>query len=451
MRITQRGVFLVLLMGDMGALYTAVWCTLLVRHVTFPTGELVAVHVLAFSVLFPLWFFVFFIFGLYDRHTHVFVSELPRRIVYAQGINTLIAALFFFVIPFFSITPKTVLVLFLLISTALLLVFRVLIVPNIWRGIPVSFVVVGGGAYTPDLVHALVHESTHAVRCEGLINPNTSTGDECVSVLRQMCNTYAVDALIVGEDAMANPTIRELLFSEEWVRRGIALLPVNAVYEEVYQKVLLTHVPDSMLHTRALSVGQSVYDISKRFFDILLALLLLVPALVVSSFAALCVYLETGRPLFIVQTRIGLWGKPFTLFKIRSMNGDESGTAVLNSSAVVTRVGAILRRTRIDELPQIFNVLRGDLSFVGPRPELPALVSEYMREIPYYAMRHAVRPGLSGWAQVHHDEHPHHGVAYEQTREKLAYDLFYVAHRSWFLDVAVLLHTFRVLLTKRGS
>ncbi len=440
-----------LLIGDIGALYTAVWCALLVRHAAFPSGELVAVHVLAFSLLFPLWFFVFFIFGLYDRHTHVFVSELPRRIVYAQGINILIATIFFFVLPLFSITPKIVLVLFLVISTALLLVFRVLMVPTLLRRRPVSLVVLGGSAYVPGLVHTIVYESAHAVSCEGLINPRTCTPETCITMLTQLCDTFAVEALVVGEDAMEIPEIRAYLFSDAWVGRGIVILPLNMVYEEIYQKVALSQVPDTLLRAQTMLVGQGAYDVIKRMIDILLALLLFVPACVVSVIAMLCVYLETGTPLYIAQTRIGLRGKPFTLFKIRSMQSDESGSAVLNSSGTITRVGAVLRRTRIDELPQLVNVLRGDLSFVGPRPELPALVSEYMREIPYYAVRHTVRPGLSGWAQVHHDEHPHHGVAHEQTREKLAYDLFYVAHRSWFLDAVVLLHTFRVLLTKRGS
>jgi lipopolysaccharide/colanic/teichoic acid biosynthesis glycosyltransferase len=116
----------------------------------------------------------------------------------------------------------------------------------------------------------------------------------------------------------------------------------------------------------------------------------------------------------------------------------------------ITRVGKIIRATRIDEFPQFWNVLKGDVSLIGPRPELPSLVSVYEKEIPYYNVRHLIKPGLSGWAQIYHRAHPHHAVAVEDTRDKLSYDLYYVKNRSLNLDIRIIFQTIRAMLSRQG-
>jgi lipopolysaccharide/colanic/teichoic acid biosynthesis glycosyltransferase len=133
------------------------------------------------------------------------------------------------------------------------------------------------------------------------------------------------------------------------------------------------------------------------------------------------------------------------------MTGNDTGESALNSSLRVTKVGSFLRRTRIDELPQLWNVLRGDYSLIGPRPELPALVAAYSEKIPYYNARHLLKPGLSGWAQIYHREHPHHGIDIEETQNKLSYDLYYVKNRSLLLDLQIGLKTIRTILSRSGA
>ena len=139
------------------------------------------------------------------------------------------------------------------------------------------------------------------------------------------------------------------------------------------------------------------------------------------------------------------------MLKFRSMTGMDQGEEMLRSKHTVTPVGRMIRATRIDEIPQLWSVLTGDMSLIGPRPEFPAMVNEYAREIPYYNVRHLVRPGLSGWAQLYHDNHPHHGTEIEATREKLSFDLYYVKHRSLALDIAIALKTIKKVLTHRGK
>jgi lipopolysaccharide/colanic/teichoic acid biosynthesis glycosyltransferase len=184
--------------------------------------------------------------------------------------------------------------------------------------------------------------------------------------------------------------------------------------------------------------------------DIVIALPLLLISMLILPLVALAIMIEDGGPLFIVQERVGRNNKLIRIVKVRTMTGSDQGTEVLNSKHVVTNVGRFLRKSRIDELPQLWNVLRGDLSLIGPRPELPAMVKHYESEVPFYNVRHLITPGISGWAQIYHDNHPHHGVAVEETRVKLSYDLFYIANRSFFLDLKIALRTLKTLLSRAG-
>jgi sugar transferase (PEP-CTERM system associated) len=189
----------------------------------------------------------------------------------------------------------------------------------------------------------------------------------------------------------------------------------------------------------------------KRVFDIITATGLLVFALPLMLIAALAVKFESPGPILYRQERVGLGGKPFTAFKFRSMRDDaeRDGTPqwATQRDPRVTRVGGVIRKFRIDELPQLLNVLRGDMSFVGPRPERPFFVDQLSKDIPFYAERHAVKPGITGWAQVNYP----YGASLEDAKHKLAYDLYYVKNRTLFLDLVIIVHTVRVILFREGA
>jgi sugar transferase (PEP-CTERM system associated) len=190
--------------------------------------------------------------------------------------------------------------------------------------------------------------------------------------------------------------------------------------------------------------------VMKRGFDVVVSLCLLIFALPVMAVAALAVRLESPGPVLYRQERAGLGGNGFTLLKFRSMRDDAERDGIrwaANSDPRVTRVGAIIRKFRIDELPQLFNVLRGDMSFVGPRPERPYFVAQLAKAIPFYGERHSVKPGITGWAQVNYP----YGASIEDAKAKLAYDLYYVKNRTLFLDLVILVHTVRVILFSEGA
>lgn len=189
----------------------------------------------------------------------------------------------------------------------------------------------------------------------------------------------------------------------------------------------------------------------KRAFDIICASLLIILALPIMALAALAIVLENGFPLLYRQERVGLHGRLFNVIKFRSMyrDAEKDGKPIWASSKDnrVTRVGRVIRKMRVDELPQLISVLKGDMSLVGPRPERPYFVDQLTKEIPFYAVRHSVKPGVTGWAQVRY----HYGATVEDSAEKLQYDLYYVKNHSLFLDIVVLFETIGVVLTGKGA
>ncbi|MBX6392591.1 MAG: TIGR03013 family PEP-CTERM/XrtA system glycosyltransferase, partial [Burkholderiales bacterium] len=189
----------------------------------------------------------------------------------------------------------------------------------------------------------------------------------------------------------------------------------------------------------------------KRLFDIVVASALLVLTLPIMLLTALVILLESGRPVIYRQERVGYAGKTFTLLKLRSMRVDaeSDGRAVWaqENDPRITPFGRFIRRTRIDELPQLWNVLKGEMSFVGPRPERPVFVAALEAQLPYYAARHSVKPGLTGWAQVRYP----YGASVEDATRKLQFDLYYVKNHSLFLDLFILFETVRVVIFGEGA
>jgi sugar transferase (PEP-CTERM system associated) len=233
--------------------------------------------------------------------------------------------------------------------------------------------------------------------------------------------------------------------------QGVPVTDLPALFERVAGAVHLESLKASwLIYGKGFQQGLARRTV-KRAFDLLAASALLLLAAPIMLIAAAAIYIESGRPIVFRQERIGLAGRSFMLFKFRSMRPDAERDGVPRWAASgdprITRVGRFLRRGRIDELPQIFNILRGEMSFVGPRPERPFFVAQLSRHVPFYAVRHAVKPGLTGWAQVRYS----YGASVEDAVRKLEYDLYYVKNHSLLLDLITLLLTVRVVLLGEGA
>ena len=232
---------------------------------------------------------------------------------------------------------------------------------------------------------------------------------------------------------------------------GITVLDYLDFYERESGRVDISALtPSWFIFSSGFRTG-AVVDAVKRAFDMLLCLLMLVAVLPLMAFTALAIALDSKGPILYRQERVGLHGRSFVLLKFRSMTTDaeRDGAPIwaAKRDPRVTRIGWVIRKLRIDELPQLYNVLRGDMSFVGPRPERPYFVDRLAESIPYYLERHSVKPGITGWAQVHYP----YGASLEDAKQKLSYDLFYLKNRGLFLDLIVLIRTVRVVLWPDGA
>lgn len=207
---------------------------------------------------------------------------------------------------------------------------------------------------------------------------------------------------------------------------------------------------DWLRETRAVREGPLEAG-ARRAFDIVVALAMLLLTLPLLLLTALAVRLDSPGPVFYRQERVGKGGKVFTLYKFRSMVRDAEAAGApcwaSQNDSRVTRIGRLIRLTRIDEIPQVLNVLCGDMSLIGPRPERPHFVDRLAHEIPHFCERHIVRPGITGWAQVNYP----YGASVEDARAKLSYDIYYLRHRSFYLDLFILLATLRVILFQEGA
>jgi sugar transferase (PEP-CTERM system associated) len=285
-------------------------------------------------------------------------------------------------------------------------------------------------------------EGAHQVPANKIIG----TGMDLVDVV----NRYAVDEVIVAvrERRGGVLPLRDLL---DCKLRGVRVLDLSSYYERAVGQLRL----DS-LHASWLIFGEGFRQnlaraFVKRVFDVAAATILLLLAAPVMLLAAVAIAVESGLPIFYRQERVGHAGRLFNVIKFRSMRRDAEVDGkprwATSNDDRVTRVGRVMRKMRIDELPQLINVLKGDMSLVGPRPERPYFVDQLAREIPYYAVRHSVKPGVTGWAQVRY----HYSASLDDAVQKLQYDLYYVKNHTLFLDIVILFETVSVVVTGAGA
>lgn len=268
--------------------------------------------------------------------------------------------------------------------------------------------------------------------------------------LTDTAKTLKVDEIVVAltERRGGSMPLRELL---DCKLHGIRVLDLASHFEQTLGQIRLDSLYAGWLIFGDGFQQGTLRTIIKRLSDIFFATVLILLSLPIMLITALLIIAENGFPVFYRQERVGLNGRLFNVIKFRSMRNDaeKDGKPIWAKAKDdrVTKVGGIIRKLRIDELPQLFSVLKGDMSLVGPRPERPFFVDQLTKEIPFYAVRHSVKPGVTGWAQVRY----HYGATVEDSAEKLQYDLYYVKNHSLFLDIVVLFETVGVVLTGKGA
>lgn len=434
---------IVLFLGDLSFFTFALWLSLYARTFELPAREVFVAHLVPFCVLFVIWVGVFFIAGLYESRSIILARRaFSATLLISQIFNICLAALFFFFVPIFGIAPKTLLFIYLIVSFVLVLLWRVWLYP--WLGLqkPEPALMVGAGPEIEALTEALNKAHRAPARVVAVVPPSGAVAHAVEAAIHLHRPRFVIADFSNDSVSAAFPELYNYL------ARGIRFFDALPLYEEVFGRIALSHIDDRWLARNISRSAHMLYDPVKRGMDIVLALPAGLLSLTLYPFIALAIKLQDGGPIFISQERVGQDGTIIHLPKFRSMTRNEQNL-LAGGNNKVTPVGKVLRLTRLDELPQLWSIVKGDLSLIGPRPELPSGVALYKKEIPYFDVRHLVRPGLSGWAQLY-AKHAHHGVGLEETRDKFSCDLYYLKHRSLFLDLIIALKTIKKLLTRSG-
>jgi lipopolysaccharide/colanic/teichoic acid biosynthesis glycosyltransferase len=311
----------------------------------------------------------------------------------------MIAALFFFFIPSFGLSPKKIMLLYLAVSFILIFAWRALVFTHMPRAKKLKGVLIAHGSDAQALADEIARDPHTTFSFDHVIDTSTAPSHE---VIQQACRVAAeeeVTFLVADFSDRAVLAALPIIYDAAFHKKKFALIEASELYQEVFDRVPLSLIDYAwVLHNGSTS---RIYDLFKRLMDIFGALLIGIPSILIYPIVMLAIKLDDGGEIFISQERVGRFQRPIRVWKFRSMSGNDMGNYGENgkSALVVTRVGKILRVLRVDELPQLWNVFRGDLSLVGPRPELPALAAQYSARIPYYNARYLVSPGLSGWAQ----------------------------------------------------
>lgn len=304
-------------------------------------------------------------------------------------------------------------------------------------------IVLGGGARAKR-IEALGRESGAGFSVVSVVDINDSG-----ALPGQLLRLGAGEVVLALEERRNALPLADLLRIKT---TGVQVCDYSSFLERETGRVDLDSLnPSWLIFSDGFSAGRRLSQIAKRLFDVAASSLLLVLTLPLVALTALAVKLESAGPAFFRQRRLGLYGQPFDVIKLRSMRVDAEvgGKAVWaqKDDPRVTRVGRVIRKLRIDELPQAWSVLKGDMSFVGPRPERPQFVADLESRLPYYAERHVVKPGITGWAQINYP----YGASVEDAREKLEFDLYYAKNYTPFLDLLILLQTARVVIWPEGA
>jgi lipopolysaccharide/colanic/teichoic acid biosynthesis glycosyltransferase len=229
----------------------------------------------------------------------------------------------------------------------------------------------------------------------------------------------------------------------------VQFIDTHKVYESIFDRIPLSIIGYSWFLENISSKSHIVYDTFKRIMDVSISIVFGIFTLIFYPFVIIAIMIEDGGNVIISQDRVGKGGRLFKLLKFRSMTRNENrGGWIGETDNKITKVGKFLRKSRIDEFPQLWNVLKGEISLIGPRPDIVGNFETLSREVPYYTIRNVVKPGLSGWAQTHQDIVPQ---SIEETKERLAYDLYYIKNRSFILDIKIALQTINTLLSRVGK
>lgn len=431
---------IILLFGDLLFLYASLFATLGIRYGEI-NRDLWVSHFLPFTIVYLLWILVFYINDLYNFG--LTRLEFTQRGLTAMLINAGIGVAFFYLVPVFGIAPRTNFFINIFVAGVLLTIWRYL-AQKVINKKRIGRVLFLGEAPEEKELYKHLERRPYL----GYLPIKTISVDELDKIsITELIREHKIDVIVISVNLNDFPAISRKLYS--LLGKNIHIINVINFYEEVFSRIPISVLNEIWFLENIHEEQKRIYELGKRALDVSGALLLGSMTLILLPFIALTIKTLDYGPVFYKQKRLGRGRREFFVYKFRTMReGAETGTPQFTSQndSRITRVGRFLRKTRLDELPQIWNILLGEMSFVGPRPERLEFVRELETKFPFYAVRHLVTPGLTGWAQIYFN----YAASLEENLRKLQYDFFYIKNRSLLVDLMIMLKTFNIVMRFRG-
>lgn len=412
-----------------------------------------------YSVFFPflliiiLSIVIFYMYGLYDKMTVKIYKELTGRVLSSQILAAVIGSIIFYATPFFSIAPKTVLIIYVLISSLLIFFWRRYAKIIIKSKSNIKVLLIAEGLELKELEEELKNNKVINAKKVDSIDLKDHHSLDIYTKIKNKIEKDGYNTLAINIHHLHIKNDVSLFY--ELLLEKINIIDFADLYEEVFDRIPLQNIDASWFFSNLYNKENRFYEKTKRVVDLAVSIPVFLISLIFYPIVYLAIKIQDGGGIFYTAERIGKSNKVFKIYKFRSMTEMRNNNIDVTSKeekSRVTRFGDFIRKTRIDELPQLINIIRGDLSLIGPRPEFPALVREYTNQIPFYSIRHTVVPGLSGFAQIYQDQKsvPKFGIATDATKIKLSYDIYYLKHRSIIMDLSLIIKTVKILLGKTG-
>lgn len=443
---------LILLLGDWLLLYASLAAALLIRYRRWPETNLWQQHTAIFNWLFIVWLLIFYVANLYNLNVLAKGPRFSERVIKAIVPAGLLSLIIFYLLPAAAIAPKTNLLVFSLIYTGSFLAWRHLWRHSLRRTLPRNNVLLIGYDQMADELWQLLNNAPHlGYKPALLFTQNSDQPLASWTVIRQAdqlataIKDYHINTLVIADRYRADEQINQILFS--LLPLNLTYLTLSSFYEQLTGKVPLAAIGQLWFLENLNLTEKRWYLTAKRGFDVVLSTIGLIMSAPLWPLIALVIKLASPGPIILKQQRSGRDNQPFTIYKFRTMRVPDPAKPLTDEQRI-TASGRWLRQTRLDEIPQLINILKGDMSFIGPRPERPELIENLAKALPFYHIRVLIRPGVTGWDQVSGE---YHSPSLEDTYKKLQHDLFYLKNCSIYLDLTIILKTLTTVLSREGK
>jgi len=448
---------LALLIGDIAVLYGSLAVTIYIRYGNEFDSQF-RMHLIPFSLIFILWLIIFYISNFYEIQNLKNGASFFGSFFYTSFVALLLSITFFYVIPLYGITPKTNLLIFALAFSVLGFLVRFLFNKLFESAFIKPLIIVGLNAQSLELARfiksnpQLGYKLSHVVDLDLLTDKIKDEFEEYgivqgIESLKEIIEKEDINSVVLSPEVYKIPKIINFFYRS--LDHKITFYDLSSFYERTTGMIPLGAINQVWFLENLSEGGKRGYEVAKRLIDIVLALIIGGISLIFYPFIILAIKLSSKGPVFYRQKRVGRYDRPFQIIKFRTMIADaEKDGAVWarENDTRITKLGSFLRKTRIDELPQVWNILKGEMSFVGPRAERPEFHNQLQDSVPFFQERYLIKPGLTGWAQINF----RYGASINDTAEKLKYDLYYIKNRSIALDIGIILKTIRIAAQQGG-